>query len=100
MLVAFLSSHAQEASQLKVALAAGDVVTLKEVAHSLKGSGGNIGAVRLAQMAEALDLALRDAAPQREIDDLSAALIAELSQLIAGLHEATQLTKSHEKLQQ
>jgi two-component system sensor histidine kinase/response regulator len=88
MLAAFLSSHAQEADQLSAALAAGDLAAIKELAHSLKGSAGNIGAMRLADAATALDAALRQNAARAEVDACGAVLVAQVSAMCAGLREA------------
>jgi len=87
---AFLSSHAQEIRQLTEALATADRATLQEVAHSLKGSGSNIGALALAQTATALDTALRHNAPRAEVDAGGAALLEELEALVNGLQDALQ----------
>lgn len=88
MLKAFLSGHAEEVVQLADALASDDLATLKDIAHSLKGSGGTIGAERLAQAATVLDAALRNKAESAEIEVNTATLIAELSMLIDGIRIA------------
>lgn len=91
MLKAFVSGHAEEISQLADALAADDVATLKDIAHSLKGSGGTIGAERLAEAATVLDAALRNQAAASEIVAFSGTLIAELTVLIEGIRGALKL---------
>ena len=88
MLKAFLSGHAEEVVQLADALASDDLATLKDIAHSLKGSGGTIGAERLAQAATVLDAALRNKTESAEIEVNTATLIAELSMLIDGIRIA------------
>jgi HPt (histidine-containing phosphotransfer) domain-containing protein len=88
MLTAFVSGHADEVSQLASALASDDISTLKEVAHSLKGSAGTIGAERLAEAATALDSALRNQAARSEIEAHSTTLIAELAALIDGIRSS------------
>jgi HPt (histidine-containing phosphotransfer) domain-containing protein len=88
ILAAFVSGHAEEVSELADALAAGNLPTLKEIAHSLKGSGGTIGAERLAEAATKLDSALRNQAATSEIAALSSTLIAELAILIEGIRSA------------
>jgi two-component system sensor histidine kinase/response regulator len=85
MLTAFVSGHAEEVSQLTNALVSDDRSTLKEVAHSLKGSGGTIGAERLADAATALDSALHNKAARSDIEAHSTTLIAELTTLIDGI---------------
>lgn len=88
MLKAFLSGHADEVEQLTEALATDDVATLKDISHSLKGSGGTIGAERLAEAATVLDVALRNQAAASEIATLNGNLIAELAILIEGIRQA------------
>ena len=91
ILKAFLSGHAEEVVQLADALASGDLATLKDIAHSLKGSGGTIGAERLAQVATVLDAALRNKAESAEIEVNTVTLISELSMLVDGIRGALQL---------
>ena len=88
MLAAFVSGHAEEVSQLADALANDDVPTLKEIAHSLKGSAGTIGAEPLAQAATLLDTALRNKAEPGAIETYGVTLIAELASLIDGIRSA------------
>ncbi len=91
MLTAFVSGHAEEVSQLADALASDDIFTLKDVAHSLKGSAGTIGAERLAEAATVLDSALRNQAARSEIKAYSTTLIAELAILIDGIRSSLKL---------
>jgi two-component system sensor histidine kinase/response regulator len=91
MLKAFLSGHAEEVMQLADALASSDLATLKDIAHSLKGSAGTIGAERLAEAATVLDAALRNKAESAEIEANTATTIAELATLIDGIRGALQL---------
>ncbi len=84
----FASGHAGEVEQLYAAMEAGDVATLKRVAHTLKGSAGNISATRLAEAGTALDLALHQGAAMPQILALGAELAAELSGLLDGLRDA------------
>jgi len=88
MLVAFLASHTQEVAQLREARAAGDLNTLKEVAHSLKASGGNIGAVQVSAAATALDTSLRNNPAPPRLDALCATLLDALEPLVEGLQAA------------
>jgi HPt (histidine-containing phosphotransfer) domain-containing protein len=59
----FLSDTASHLGALRTAVADGDFTEVGRVAHLMKGSSGNIGAVRLAEIfreLEARDLATRD----------------------------------------
>ena len=66
------------------ALHAGDRHQLRHLAHSLKGSAGNIGAGELREAAAALEEACNAAAPE-EIDHLASALVEEVERLLAVL---------------
>ena len=91
MLKAFASGHAEEVTQLADALASGDHATLKDIAHSLKGSGGTIAAERLAEIATLLDATLLTTLEHNEIKPQVVALVAELAALIDGIRVALKL---------
>lgn len=91
MLKAFVSGHAEEVTQLADALATRDFVTIKEIAHSLKGSGGTIGAERLAEVATVLDTTLRSDAADADIETQVVLMMAELAALIDGIRVALKL---------
>ncbi|MBK6998905.1 MAG: response regulator [Rhodoferax sp.] len=88
LLNTFAAGHAGEVAQLYKAIETQDMAVLKEVAHSLKGSAGNVAATRLADAGAALDLALHQGTETQKILALSAELVAELSTLLDGLHNA------------
>jgi HPt (histidine-containing phosphotransfer) domain-containing protein len=88
VLRAFVSSHEKEVAQLTEALAQGNLAALQEVAHSLKGSGGNIGALRLADTATALAVALRQNAPPTQLKNYGTALLAELKAVLDSMRSA------------
>ncbi|MBK6998906.1 MAG: GAF domain-containing protein [Rhodoferax sp.] len=88
LLNTFATGHAGEVAQLYKAIETQDMAVLKNVAHTLKGSAGNIAATRLADAGTALDLALHQGAETQKILALSAELIAELSSLLDGIHNA------------
>ena len=54
-------------------------------AHTLKGVSGNIGAMRVQEAAQALELACRDGKPTKEIDALLTTTLAELQPVIVSL---------------
>lgn len=91
MLKAFVSGHAEEVTQLADALAMGDLVTIKEIAHSLKGSGGTIGAERLAELATVLDTTLRSEVTHADVEAQVVSMMAELAALIDGIRVALKL---------
>ncbi|MEF8701083.1 MAG: ABC transporter substrate-binding protein [Candidatus Accumulibacter sp. UW20] len=88
----FATTHREDSSHLSAALAAQDRSLLRSLAHTLKGTAGNIGALQAAECAEALDAALHDAAPWEVIERHCADLIAELTQLINGIGAALEET--------
>ena len=81
----FARCHSEDAARVTVAYAAGDLATVKRVAHSIKGSAGSIGALGVAQAAATLDLALRDELPAQNIDAACDSLVAELDSLMDGI---------------
>ena len=85
MLALFADSHGGDAQRLAAALAADDLASARELAHTLKGSAGTIGATTVAAAAIALHAALRADAARPEIDACSATLTGELSALIERL---------------
>ena len=90
MLALFAGSHAQDVPYLADGLASNDLAALKQLAHTLKGSAGTIGATRVAEAAAALHSALRESAGRETIDSGCNALIAELNSLIEGIRQAAE----------
>ncbi|MBV2183205.1 MAG: response regulator, partial [Rhizobium sp.] len=64
-----------------------DPTAAARVAHTLKGTAGNIGARSLQGAAKNLELACKENAPPEEIDQLLQATLAELAPVIAGLEK-------------
>jgi CheY-like chemotaxis protein len=84
----FVEVHAADSEQLAQALSVNDFNTIKRLAHTLKGSAGNIGARGLTQAALALDAVVLTAVGVDRIDNACTQLIAELESLIADLRFA------------
>ncbi|MEF8717276.1 MAG: PAS domain-containing protein [Candidatus Accumulibacter necessarius] len=72
----FLTSHGDDMSLLAASLAEGDHVTAVRVAHTLKGTGGLMGAKRLAELAARLEQMLRANADLRVPDAALGAAMA------------------------
>lgn len=85
VLALFVDSHAGDAARIADLLAANDLAALRKVAHTLKGSAGNVGSAWVFEAAKALESAIRDEAGQGEIEASGDALIAELTALIEGI---------------
>ena len=79
MLSLFVAGHAGDAAGLADCLAASDLVSLKKLAHTLKGSAGNVGAVWVSEAAGLLQSSIDRGTPADEIENCCGALIAELA---------------------
>lgn len=88
LITIFLNDTPQRIAELRVALAANDATTLARAAHSMKGSAGNFGAQRFAEINSDIEAQARDGSlggieaylPQldAEFERLKSALLAEL----------------------
>ncbi|MCK9388845.1 MAG: PAS domain S-box protein [Sulfuritalea sp.] len=87
VLAMFLDGHANDAERLRQMLDADDLSAVQKLAHTLKGSAGNIGALRLSTAAGALLEATHEAAERAEIDRRAGRLRDELLPLIKEIHE-------------
>ena len=77
--------HGPDPQQLRASLAAGNLMEVGRLAHSLKGAAGNFGAPGIQAMASELELALENKATRAEVERLTAALAAELAALINAI---------------
>ena len=87
MLQLFADSHGEDAARLAEALRANDLVTLKQLAHTLKGSAGNLGATWVAEAAAALNAACHTDATRDAIEACGKALISRLASLIEAIED-------------
>lgn len=81
LLSLFLREHRNDGDKLRAALLAEDSAALKFVAHSLKGSAGNVGLSGLSERGAALDADLVAGAPVPTLEAQVVALASELDQL-------------------
>ncbi|MBN8450342.1 MAG: PAS domain S-box protein [Candidatus Accumulibacter sp.] len=81
----FVDAHAHDATRIAEKMSSGDLESLREIAHTLKGSAGSVGAVRVSGTADLLLRAIRQAAGAEEITACCTALIADLTSLIDSL---------------
>jgi CheY-like chemotaxis protein/HPt (histidine-containing phosphotransfer) domain-containing protein len=86
LLSQFATSHEQDMARIDASLASGDLTTAQHLAHTLKGSAGNLGARALSQAADGLLTALRDRAGSDAIDIGRRRLGMELDALLTGIH--------------
>jgi HPt (histidine-containing phosphotransfer) domain-containing protein len=78
LLALFADSQAPNVAHLGALLTTGDLNSITELAHTLKGAAGAIGATRVSEAAAALDAAIRSGAKQSEINANCTLLIVEL----------------------
>jgi CheY-like chemotaxis protein len=85
MLRKFVAGQKSATEEILKALEGNDVVTAERLAHTLKGVSGNIGATALQQLAEKIEVAIKEARPRKELDGLLIALKNLLKNLITQL---------------
>ena len=90
MLTLFADTHATDGPLLAEALASNDLAAVGQLAHTLKGSAGTIGAMRVAEAAVVLHAALRANIRREEIDTRCTALVVELMTFVDGIRRAVQ----------
>jgi two-component system sensor histidine kinase/response regulator len=75
-------------SELRNALESDDWPSAERLAHTAKGVSGTIGAVRVPERAEALELAIRNKRPRVEVEQHLHGFEACLAELISGIEES------------
>ncbi len=85
LLAMFADSHHGDIGHLSDRLAANDLAGVEQLAHALKGSAGNLGAMGVYSAAEALQTAIRQGAGRDEAHRRHAILATELSALIESI---------------
>lgn len=88
VLTVFCESHEQDAMRFSASLAAHDLVAVGHLAHALKGSAGMIGAMRVSEMAGAIQTACDRSEGLAAMEGLCADLTKEISTLIEGIRAA------------
>ncbi len=77
----FVTAHGDDMALLRQNLVAGNVETSRRLAHTLKGTAGNMGAARVHQLAAELDKSFREGCAQNLIERQVDALEMELRDL-------------------
>ncbi|HZW25952.1 MAG TPA: PAS domain S-box protein [Gallionella sp.] len=77
--------HADDMARLRVRMAHGSRDEARRLAHSLKGSSGNLGAIAVQHMAAELEMAIRDGRDVVKIGQLANALESGLRPLTAAI---------------
>lgn len=81
---AFIGSTTQYLTELEQAIARHDVEQIKVISHTLKGSGANIGALRLSRISENMMNKLKSD-PQCDVSDCLAEIKAEYQKVHAAI---------------
>ena len=81
----YVAGQAEAPVRIREALEAGDRATAERLAHTLKGVSGNIGAMTVQSLAEALEWALRSSVERVQVEPLLAQITAALGVLMTGL---------------
>lgn len=77
LLSRFVATHANDMTQLAACVNDGDQITAQRIAHSIKGAAASLGAEQLADMANRLEIILRQERPvPLNSSDLSAEITA------------------------
>jgi two-component system sensor histidine kinase/response regulator len=84
----FIDHHHDAASAIRTALAEGNRRDAQRFAHSVKGAGGMIGAVLVAQCAGALETTLNDGAAETYIEQLLLAFEDSMSAFCKAVTQA------------
>jgi HPt (histidine-containing phosphotransfer) domain-containing protein len=77
-----IEHHQKDSQLLEEALASNDLIEMKRLAHTLKGTIGNLGGTKVEKLAEAVHFVIKHEAAQTDITKPCNILITELSALI------------------
>lgn len=82
----FAESHASDVDLLRTAMAQGKQQEAQRLAHTLKGTAGNLGAVAIQQTAAGMEVALRKGQDAETIERMAALLNVDLKRLTSAIH--------------
>ncbi len=88
LLKIFFDSHADDTAQLATWWTRNELADIQRLAHTLKGSAGNLGALEVSGAADAVQRAIREGGERSEVEPLLAQLMAEQTILIEGIRRA------------
>ncbi len=88
MLRKYIDNQGQAPMLIRQSLDEDDYGTAERLAHTAKGVSGNIGATQVQEIAAALEKAIREKLPRKEIGAILETFGVEHGKLIAGLTEA------------
>ena len=87
LLALFGDGYHHQANQVLDMLAAGDVASVEPIAHSLRGSAGMLGALKLSATAGAVLKALRRKDAADDVSTLCAVMAEDLAGLVGGIRQ-------------
>jgi PAS domain S-box-containing protein len=87
LLVLFGDGYHHQADQVLDMLAAGDVASVEPIAHSLRGSAGMLGALKLSEAAGAVLKALRSKDAVDDVSTLCAVMAEDLAGVVDGIRQ-------------
>jgi PAS domain S-box-containing protein len=85
--------HRSDSERLAEFLEAGNLAELGRLAHGMKGAFGSMGAIRVHELASALNLAILQGAAQTEVGNHCRSLIGELTAFIDAAGEVLRLAE-------
>jgi len=97
LLKLFVPLHDGDAQLIADALAAGDEREAGRLAHSLRGAAGNLGAMRLAEAAAALETWIREGTGPKGLEQRRLALALSLEELTSGIRAALRIGEGDEQ---
>jgi len=81
----YMIDHQEDMTRLRECLAAGDRDQARLLAHTLKGSSGNLGATTVQRLSGELEAVIKDGGDAAAIERLASAVECELQGLMAGI---------------
>jgi two-component system sensor histidine kinase/response regulator len=88
ILALFAETHFKDIARLEDCRKEGKIAALKELSHTMKGSAGSVGALKLADAAKHLHALILKEGTAEEIDAACRLLLAKLEKTIADLRQA------------
>ena len=90
MLKKYVDSQKDVPAQIHNSLASGDRNTAERLAHTVKGTSGNIGATGLQAMAAEIESAIKNGKDAREVEKILAVFAVAHVAMVGGLKKALQ----------
>jgi signal transduction histidine kinase/CheY-like chemotaxis protein/HPt (histidine-containing phosphotransfer) domain-containing protein len=88
ILALFAETHFKDIARLEQFRSEGNIAALKEISHTLKGSAGSVGALKLADSSKQLHALILKEGAAEEIDRSCKALVSKLTRTVKDLREA------------